>query len=154
MTKKTFFIQGMHCAACKTFIERTVCNLKGIKKVEVSLVGSRINIEAESQQVVPSINKLNQLFNKDGYSFSEKEQKPTAGLSKKNILAVIIIFLLIVLFFFAFNGSRLLANFYINSNSNLPAFFLFGIAAGLSSCAALVGGLLLSVQEGWVDPSD
>jgi uncharacterized protein len=153
MIKKTYFIEGMHCSACETFIERTVRNLKGIKKVEVSFTGSRIIIEAESPQSMPSMHKLNQLFNKDGYSFSEKNQKLTQNLSIKSILAVVIVFLIIVLIFFKFNGSQLLANFYINSSSNLPGYFLFGIAAGLSSCAALVGGLLLSVQEGWVDDS-
>ena len=40
------------------------------------------------------------------------------------------------------------------SNSNLFAFFLFGIAAEIPSCAAMVGGLLLSVQEGWADDKD
>jgi uncharacterized protein len=153
MIRKTYFVQGMHCSACETFIERTVRNIKGIKKVRVSLTDSRIIIEAESQQSLPSVYKLNQLFNKDGYSFSEKNQNPVQGNSIKNTLVVAVIFLLIVIAFFSFNGTKVLSSFNINSSSNLPAFFLFGIAAGLSSCAALVGGLLLSVQEGWVDVS-
>ena len=37
MVKKTYFIQGMHCSSCEVFIQRTVRNLKGIKKVDVSL---------------------------------------------------------------------------------------------------------------------
>ena len=154
MVKKTYFIQGMHCSSCETFIERSVRDLKGIKKVDVSLTRSRIVIDAESHQAMPSIYKLNQMFNKDGYSFSEQKQKQAQSLSLKNILTVIVIFLLIVLIFFTFNGSQLLSKLYVDSSSKLPAFFLFGIAAGLSSCAALVGGLLLTVQEGWVDVDD
>ena len=35
------------------------------------------------------------------------------------------------------------------SGPPLPAFFLFGILAGLSTCAALVGGLVLSMSKQW-----
>jgi len=154
MVKKTYFVQGMHCSSCESFIQRTVRNLKGVKKVDVSLTKSRIVIEAETHQSVPTMYKLNQLFNKDGYSFSEQKQRQTQTLSSKNIFTVIVIFILIVLIFFTFNGSEILSRFYIDSSSNLPAFFLFGLAAGISSCAAMVGGLLLSVQEGWVDDKD
>jgi len=154
MVKKTYFIQGMHCSSCENFIQRTVLNLKGVKKVFVSLTKSQIEIEAESSQSLPSIYKLNQLFNKDGYSFFEQKHAQAQRLSTKSILTVTLIFLLIVFIFFTFNGSKLFSRFYVNSNSNLFAFFLFGIAAGISSCAAMVGGLLLSVQEGWVDNQD
>ena len=150
MVKKTYFVQGMHCSSCEAFIERTVRNFKGIKKVDISLAKSRIVIEAESYQTIPSLHKLNQIFNKDGYSFSQQKQEQAKSLSLKNIVTVVIIFLLIIIFFFTLNGFLLFSRFYVDSSSNIPAFFLFGIAAGLSSCAALVGGLLLSVQESWV----
>ena len=37
----------------------------------------------------------------------------------------------------------------VNSSSSLPVFFLFGLLAGFSSCAALVGGIILSVSKQW-----
>ena len=154
MAKKIYFIQGMHCSSCESFIQRTVHNLKGVKRVNVSLTKSQIEIDAESVQSLPSLYKLNQLFNKDGYSFFEHKQTQVQGITSKSIFSVGIIFLLIVLIFFTFNGSGLFSRFYVNSNSNLFAFFLFGIAAGIFSCAAMVGGLLLSVQEGWTDDRD
>ena len=154
MSKKTYFIQGMHCSSCESFIQRTVRNLKGVKKVNVSLTKSQIEIEAETFQSMPSLYKLNQLFNKDGYSFFEQGHTKAQRLSSKSIFSVGVIFLLIVIIFFTFNGSELFSRFYVNASSNLFAFFLFGIAAGISSCAAMVGGLLLSVQEGWVDAKD
>jgi len=77
MAKITYYIQGMHCSSCESFIQRTVRNLKGVKKVNVSLTKSQIEIDAESNQSMPSLYKLNQLFNKDGYSFFE--QKNTQG---------------------------------------------------------------------------
>jgi sulfite exporter TauE/SafE len=107
-------------------------------------------IEAESFQAIPSVYRLNQLLKENGYSFSEKKQKQPQRLSLINILKVVIIFLLVVVLFLTINRSQLFSKFYVDASSNLIVFFFFGIAAGLSSCAALVGGLLLSVQDSWV----
>jgi len=58
---------------------------------------------------------------------------------------------LIVVLFFLLERSNLLNFLYVDSSSHLIAYFLFGVAASFSSCAALVGSLLLSVQESWVN---
>jgi sulfite exporter TauE/SafE len=51
--------------------------------------------------------------------------------------------------FTAINNSGILASVSVDSNSSYFAFLLFGVLAGLSSCAALVGGLLLSLSKQW-----
>jgi len=149
MVKKTYFIVGMHCIGCETFIERKVSSIKGIKDVKVSLATSSITIEAESRQVMPSLQRLNQLFKKNGYSFTEHAEKK--NLLFKNIFAATVTFILFIALFFLLENSQLLNFLYVDSSSYLIAYFLFGIAAGFSSCAALVGSLLLSVQESWIN---
>jgi sulfite exporter TauE/SafE/copper chaperone CopZ len=150
MAKKTYYIQGMHCPACETLVERTVRTMKELNRVEVSLEQSRITIEAESGENIPSAHDLNRIFKKDGYTFSSSKQKKIQTPTNEEILFVGVVFILILALFFALNGSELLSGFQVDSSSGLPAYFLFGIAAGLSSCAALIGGLLLSVQESWL----
>jgi len=149
MVKKMYHIQGMHCPGCETFIERSIRDIKGIHDVKVSLAKSSIVIEAESQQAIPSMDKLNQLFKKNGYSFTEHQQKKQR--QPKRVIAIIGVFFLIILLFFLFERSQLLSFLYVDTNSHLIAYFLFGIAAGFSSCAALVGSLLLSAQESWAN---
>jgi len=39
----------------------------------------------------------------------------------------------------------------VNKSSSLPAFFVFGLLAGVSSCAALVGGIILSMSKQWAE---
>jgi sulfite exporter TauE/SafE len=39
----------------------------------------------------------------------------------------------------------------VNSTSSLLSFLLFGIIAGMSSCAALVGGIVLSMSKQWYE---
>ena len=153
MIKKSYYIQGMHCSACESFIEREVRELKGLNKVIVSLARSRIDIEAKTSHYMPSLHRLNRMFNKDGYLFSVHTQNHAQKLSLKSVVSILTIFVLIIILFFSIERSQFLSRFYVDSGSNALAFFLFGIAAGLSSCAALVGSLLLSVQEQWVDSS-
>ena len=150
MAKHKYFVQGMHCPACETFIEKSVADMKGVKKAKVSLADSTIVIEAGSPHEVPSISRLNQHFNKDGYTFHDQMDKTSNKMSAGQVAVVLSIFLAIAAAFTFFNNSKVLDGLYVNSSSNLWAFFLFGVAAGLSSCAALVGGMLLSVQETWL----
>lgn len=150
MAKQTFFVQGMHCSACETFIEKTVAEMKGVKRVKVSLADSMVTIEADSPVAIPSIFKLNQQFKRDGYTFHNHLDKASNKMNIGQVAVVLLIFLVIVAFFVFFNNSKILDGLYVNSGSSLWAFFLFGIIAGLSSCAALVGGMLLSVQETWM----
>ncbi|MFU8825871.1 MAG: sulfite exporter TauE/SafE family protein [Brevefilum sp.] len=149
MTKKIYYINGMHCSGCETFIERSLREIKGVEDAKVSLAGSQVEIQAKSQRALPTLEELNQRFNKHGYSFTEQPHKKT--LQPKNLAAVIGIFALIILLFFLAERSTLLNFLYVDSDSNFVAYLLFGIAAGFSSCAALVGSLLLSVQESWAN---
>lgn len=149
MIKKTYYITGMHCPGCETLIERSVGKIKGVTAVKVSLASGKIEIQARSAQAIPTVKQLDHRFKQDGYTFSE--HRPKTRLQPGKIAAVIGVFLLIVLLFFVLESSPLLNFLYVDSNSNFIAYFLFGLAAGFSSCAALVGSLLLSVQESWVN---
>jgi sulfite exporter TauE/SafE len=42
----------------------------------------------------------------------------------------------------------------VNSGSSFVSFLLFGLIAGVSTCAALVGGLVLSLSDGWDKKGD
>lgn len=149
MAKKSYFITGMHCIGCESFIERSVKEIKGINEAKVSLANSSITIVAETKQALPSRHGLNQLFKDNGYAFTEIQQKQK--LNFRSFVPAFGISLLIIALFFMLERSHLLNFLYVDSGSYLIAYFLFGIAAGFSSCAALVGSLLLSVQKSWVN---
>ncbi|MCX6721172.1 MAG: sulfite exporter TauE/SafE family protein, partial [Candidatus Staskawiczbacteria bacterium] len=77
----------------------------------------------------------------NGEKNNEKKASPT--LVAFNIAIFIIIAFLIL-------DKLGIANFFaLNSTSSLLTFFGFGLLAGLSSCAALVGGIVLSMSKQW-----
>lgn len=140
-----YSVTGMHCASCEVLIEQKIIAIDGIKAVDASTSKGRVLIEYEEGK--PAIARLNKLFEKEGYTFSDKENaKPT----KNGLFGSIVIAILIIGGFLILNrfGVSTLVN--VNSTSSLPAFFLLGILAGVSSCAALVGGLILSMSKQWL----
>lgn len=162
LKEKQFFVQGMHCASCELLIENTLLEKKNIKSVDVSSKDNSVLIEYVGKS--PTIGKLNKIFAKDNYSFSNKnEQEKTNkfffSVNKDGdiiwnwemILAnlpVLIIVGLVIWGFFKF-GSSSMARLSVNSESSFSAFFIFGIIAGFSTCSALIGGIVLSMSKQW-----
>ena len=143
-----YFIKGMHCSSCELLIKQNILNLEGIQDVKVSLTKSQVTIYAKAPGKIPSAEHLNSLFQDLGYSFHNDEQYEK-DLAKGDIQKVLLITGIFALIFYAFEKSNIFMRFSINPNSTPLGYFLFGIAAGISSCAALVGGLLLSLSKKW-----
>ncbi len=151
MTKSTkehiYYVQGMHCASCEILIEKKLLKIKGVKSVEASASKRQVIVEREGKPI--KNNELDRIFKNDGYTFFEhpvKEQRESDGIYKNIIVAGIIIVLFLLL-----NRKLGLSSWVnINSKSSLIALFFFGLLAGLSSCAALVGGLILSMSKQWL----
>lgn len=152
----------MHCASCEILIEKRILEEPDVKAVEASISNSTIRIEYDGR--VPKLKDLNNWFKSDGYTFSETKQKEAKEymiyfvegkgfqldrlvLKKrlKTLSKIALVFF--VLYLFEKSGISKYAN--VNSNSSLFIFFVFGVIAGLSSCAALVGGILLSLSKKW-----
>lgn len=74
---------------------------------------------------------------------------PDCHPQKKSNPLFLVIFIALVVLLFVFNQFNILPLLSLDSNSSLPLFFLLGILASLSSCSAVVGGLLLSISPNW-----
>ena len=120
-----------------------------------------LSIEVEKNHPI-SVDFLNGFFAGDGYRFSEKpfekqninkniscepEEVPS-GETDKFMPFMIAALILMVFYILQKTGFTSLVS--VNSQSALPAFFLFGLLAGVSSCAALVGGIVLSMSKQWM----
>jgi len=143
MLSKTYFVSGTHCHACEILIEKGIKQLPGIKSVEASTASSSVKIIGKK---IPEISKLNDIFKDSGYIFSI--DKPVENIKPNFFISLLISFLILCLFY-VLNSSGILPNIQVNNSSSLFIFFLFGLIAGLSICAALVGGLVLSLSKQW-----
>ncbi len=146
MHSKTYSVSGTHCHACEILIEKEIKALPGIKMVEASTNNQSVKIVGK---YLPDISKLNNIFKESGYEFSNQLVTRNSQLLTPNLFVSIFISLLILCIFYILNSSGILPNISVNNSSSLGIFFAFGLVAGLSTCAALVGGLVLSLSKQW-----
>ncbi|MFA6007581.1 MAG: sulfite exporter TauE/SafE family protein [Candidatus Shapirobacteria bacterium] len=152
MKSTTYSVTGTHCHSCELLIENEVKKLPGVKDVSASSTEGTVKIDYQKSK--PKLNILNKLFKDNGYSFSEINQNNLnrPALSREGsgvgLFPFIFVALLGLIYFFLLK-SNLLPTFNVSASSFPPAFFIFGLLAGFSTCAALVGGLVLSLSQSW-----
>ncbi|MBU3957343.1 sulfite exporter TauE/SafE family protein [Patescibacteria group bacterium] len=173
MTKKerenikehTYYVKGMHCPSCELLIEKKLLKAKGIESVEASTSKGQAVIYYQGKK--PSLKELNKQFQESGYVFLEEpsldeEEPPLFSFDKERHLLinkpkfyqsaqVLGVAILFIIGFIFLSRSGVATRVVVNSFSPLPAFFLFGLIAGISSCAALVGGIVLSMSKQWAE---
>lgn len=159
----SYFVEGMHCAACEVLIEKTLLENKGVKSVEASTKDGKVTLFVD-ENTKTTVDSLNKKFKESGCVFSLKQkthktnriisigEKGEVYVNKnslKSISKFVLAIVLVLLVFFALQKSTLGSLITINSTTSLIGFFLFGLIAGTSTCAALVGGVLLSMTKQW-----
>lgn len=142
LEKITLYVNGMHCSACEALIESRI---KGSK---ATLSEKKVVISANDKSLFPNISALNEQFKDLGYSFSYHKPSSTAG---PQVIKGVILALALILIFLINERLGLFNTFSVSNTSSVPAFFVFGLIAGFSSCAALTGGILLSLSKNWVE---
>ena len=145
LKEKNYFVKGMHCASCEILIEKKLLELEGIKSVEATVSKGEVLIEHEGK--LPSTETLNKIFKKENYVFSDRKIEVSNGFNRKEFLITFGMGLLIILLFIGLIKLGLSGLINVNSSSSLITFFVFGLLAGISTCAALVGGLVLSMSK-------
>lgn len=144
MIKKTILISGMHCKSCQILIEGKLREIDGVNDVQVS----RKNNEAVifSQKEISS-GDIEAKLKDTGYAIG-KDEKPWINKNfrvYKELLFSIVIILALVLIYKSLGISRI--NFNFGNPSSLIIVLLIGVTAGISSCMALVGGLVLGISS-------
>jgi len=145
MNKYIFHVSGTHCASCKILLEDILSEQDFIQNARVNLKRELVEIETESDispEEIASV--LNEKVKPNNYVFSvEKiiEEKKNYNV----IWKAIPIGLVFLVLFFVLQKSGIL-NLGIGGATTPTTSFLIGIVASLSSCLAIVGGLILSLS--------
>ncbi len=148
-------VEGMHCASCEILIEKKLLDIQNIKSVDASTPNGEVVVEYEGDR--PNPERLTKIFKEENYAFSDlngkaieksKDKKEASKAASPTLVAFNIALFVIIAFLFL--DKMGIANFLsLNSTSSLLTFLGFGLLAGVSSCAALVGGIVLSMSKQW-----
>ncbi len=137
-----FHIQGMHCKSCVILTQNQLNTLPGITQAKVSLANNLVQITGDFDQMSETelLNQINALLNPYGYSATLEK------LPDQNNADFVYAGLLTAGFFLIFIILQKLGLVRIINASQVNSLsaFIIGIIASLSTCMAVVGGLVLS----------
>lgn len=141
----TLHVSGMHCNSCKIFIEDTLNVQIGIKNVQVDLKKETVSFDTELDDSLHILSEmLTDKIKHNGYALSvvkKTEKKKDNGV----IWQALPIGLAFLALFFIVQKSGIL-NFGLGGTVTPVTSFIIGLVASVSSCLAIVGGLVLSLS--------
>lgn len=143
--KYTFHVHGMHCNSCVLLTESKIGALNGITRAKTNLAKHSIEIEGDFGNLsdLEIAQKLTEAVKEYGYTVSIEKIKNTANWSEFKIAIPLTI---LVILGFVLLQKIGIVNLIDGGEINYGTAFIIGIIASLSSCMAVVGGLLLSMS--------
>jgi sulfite exporter TauE/SafE/copper chaperone CopZ len=153
MKTYTFHVSGTHCASCKILIEDILSEQEDIASSKVNLKHETITIETRSEQTPEELALfLTNKIKKNGYTLSV-EKIAREKKSDDVLWQAIPIGLIFLILFFLLQKSGVL-NLAVGGKTTPATSFIIGLIASLSSCLAIVGGLVLSLSAKVVQDGD
>lgn len=151
--KYTFHVRGMHCDSCVLLIESELRDLSNIAKVKSSLKGHSLEVEGDFGEQTPSqiAEMLSAPLKSHGYTISVERERTVANW--KDFKMAIPIALLFAIVFVILQKMGLV-NLVNTGEVGYGTAFAVGIIASLSTCMAVVGGLVLSMSATFAKEGD
>ncbi|MCX6756208.1 MAG: sulfite exporter TauE/SafE family protein [Candidatus Nomurabacteria bacterium] len=143
--KNTYHVSGTHCASCKILLEDIIGEQEYIASVNVNLKKETIEIEIKDDKNKEEVlDILNSKIKENGYILTTEKQEKEKQNHRELYLAVPIGIVFLILFFLLQKSGIL--NFGIGGDITPATSFIIGLIASVSSCLAIVGGLILSLS--------
>ena len=151
--KYNFHVQGMHCKACVILTESELKELPEITSASALLSDNTIEVVGDFKNLEPEqiAWKLTDILKPHGYTVTVEKQKHQAKWSDFKIAIPIAIAFIA---FFIFLQKLGLVNLINDSKVSFGTSFMIGLIASVSSCMAVVGGLVLSMSANFAKEGD
>ncbi len=144
MSHKIIDIKGMHCASCELLIEEEISKIPGVNRCKVNYRKGRAEISCEGNLdpvlIESAIEEAGYSIGKDEKNFFSHNRKDYMDLGLSAAILFALFYLAQALGIFEI-GSKIGGSY-----GSLPVVFLIGLTAGVSSCMAIVGGLVLGAS--------
>lgn len=145
MKTHTFHVSGTHCASCKIFIEDAIKEEKFVRRASVDLENETLLVETESTETPQELAEFfTGKIQANGYRVFV--EKPAAAKDGEGLVwKALPIGLGFLVLFFLLQRSGIL-NIGVGGSVTPVTGFIIGLIASVSSCLAVVGGLVLSLS--------
>ena len=154
LRRQVFMVSGMTCRSCELLIERSLCDIAGVKEVLASERRGTVEVLSDPRLKTPTLEALNDAL-PSRYALQKQGAAATVtqGPEEKpdwsevgGMLVLIAAGYLLLKHFGVFALSK-----NAEGVASLGAVFAVGLVAATSTCLAVVGGLLLAVAAKWTE---
>lgn len=149
-----FYVKGMHCNSCVLLTESEIGDHPKVKSARSSLKTCTIEVTGDFGDMTPReiSGELTKLIERHGYTLSVEEQEEKIHhWSDFQVALPIALFFLAAFFLLQKLG---IVNAITSDTVNFSTSFFIGVIASLSTCMAVVGGLLLSLSANFAKSGD
>jgi uncharacterized protein len=153
MKTYTLHVSGMHCASCPMLIEGELTDLPNITQAKASLKHHHVEIVGDfGEKTIDEIARELSIATKPhGYTLTEEKQKHTV---KWHEFGIAIPATIGFVAFFIILQKLGIVNLVNTSEVSYGTAFLIGMIASVSTCMAVVGGLVLSMSANYAKEGD
>lgn len=148
-----FHVNGMHCNSCVLLTESELGDLPEIHKAKASLPDLSVEVSGEfgNKTNIEVAEKLSEVLKPHGYTLSpEKQIKAVVWSDFYLALPIAAAFILL----FITLQKLGLVNIITSDKISYSTSFIVGLVASVSSCMAIVGGLVLSMSANFARGND
>lgn len=147
MTTFTFHVNGMHCKSCVLLIEDNLKDAAGVTAVKANLARCEVIVSGDlGDEPLKIAQELTPRIQSHGYTLSiEKEQKNKGWSDFVYAISIALVFIV----GFVLLQKAGLVNLVTTSNVGYGTAFIIGLIASVSTCLAVVGGLVLSMSANY-----
>jgi sulfite exporter TauE/SafE/copper chaperone CopZ len=144
MKKHSLYVHGTHCSSCKILIEETLIEHEEITGVKVDLHRQTVEIDVNNiDSAEQLVGLLNPLLSAHKYTLSI--EKKNSQKDFKNLSVALPIGMAVLFLFFLLQKSGII-NFGFEGGLTPWTALFIGVVASISTCLAVVGGLILSLS--------
>ena len=149
----TFHVNGMHCKACVLMIDSELEDLPNVQQVSASLQKHQVEVIGDFGDTTPEqiAEQLSLSLAKHGYNLTVEKQSVKKNWSEF-FYAVPIAAVFAVLFVLLQKSG--IVNLIDASEMTYGTAVLIGVIASVSTCMAVVGGLILSMSANYAKSGD
>jgi uncharacterized protein len=138
-----FSVRGTTCTSCEVLLEREIKQVEGVLQVSASHADGLVEIHlAKSADI--SLDQLDDQLKSHNYSFSAWEPRVHESWNLKRVAAVLLITAAVWYVMEQFGLLDISPTF--SGSTGLWAIFMIGVVASLSSCTAVLAGLILALS--------
>ena len=153
MKTYTFHVNGMHCKACVVLTESELGDVPEVLKVKSSLATHSVEVTGDfgDKELEHIARDLSEVLKPHGYTLSLEKQKHVTTWSDFKLAGPIALGFIALFIILQKLG---IVNLVTSSDVSYGTAFVIGLIASVSTCMAVVGGLVLSMSANFAKEGD